>query len=202
MSDAYSPIPELNLLKEFEERVGVHSYADGFSMNGFEYNRKDCLGSSARDPDDAELVDRLIPFAEATASGSFWSLWRCDDRRDLATLPVIFCGDEGDIWVHARNLPQFFRLIPLERDATDEDEDLGEFCPARQEYLTWLARNFGLTLPDAEEEAAITRDAMAEYGWRFAAWLGTFPAWDGVAEELADSLEFDYGIPDPSPRPE
>ncbi|KPC67213.1 hypothetical protein [Streptomyces chattanoogensis] len=201
MTDAYSPIPELNLLKEFEERVGAHRYADGFSLLNFEYNRKDHLGSSSRNPDDAELIDRLIPFAEATAGGSVWALWRHDDRSDLAALPVVFLGDEGDTWVHARDLREFFRLIPVNREFMDEgeEEDLDRLFPDRQQYLAWLHRHFGLTAPDEEEEAALIEAAMGEYGRPFAAWLRRFPSHEGVAEEMTGLLE-DYGIPS-SPEP-
>ncbi|MGW2629669.1 hypothetical protein ACWC2K_10090 [Streptomyces chattanoogensis] len=203
MTDAYSPIPELNLLKEFEERVGAHRYADGFSLLHFAYNRKDHLGSSSRNPDDAELIDRLIPFAEATAGGSVWALWRHDDRSDLAALPVVFLGDEGDTWVHARDLREFFRLLPVNREFLEEgedgEEDLDRLFPDRQQYLAWLNRHFGLTAPDKEEEAAVIEAAMREYGRPFAAWLRTFPSHEGVAEELTGLLA-DYGIP-LSPEP-
>ncbi|GAA2878712.1 hypothetical protein GCM10010517_40800 [Streptosporangium fragile] len=33
---------------------------------------------------------RSVPFTRASDSGSFYALWPCDDREDLATLPVIF----------------------------------------------------------------------------------------------------------------
>ncbi|GHG99421.1 hypothetical protein GCM10018780_26100 [Streptomyces lanatus] len=62
------------------------------------------------------LLDRLIPFAYATHSGSFYALWRCDDRTDLATLPVIFFGDEGDLYVEAANLRELLRTRALEQN--------------------------------------------------------------------------------------
>ncbi|AJT70078.1 hypothetical protein T261_8485 [Streptomyces lydicus] len=35
MTDAYSPVPELNSLKEFDERTGNEFYANGFQLVEF-----------------------------------------------------------------------------------------------------------------------------------------------------------------------
>ncbi|MEV0525127.1 hypothetical protein AB0I66_17030 [Streptomyces sp. NPDC050439] len=44
MPAAYSPIPELNLLKEFHDGPGKAGFSDGFEM--YEYGRRDAgLGS-------------------------------------------------------------------------------------------------------------------------------------------------------------
>ncbi|MFD8383797.1 hypothetical protein ACFV2X_35685 [Streptomyces sp. NPDC059679] len=184
MSNAYSPIPELNLLKEFDDKFGAEGYADGFELR--DYDDKKWLDGWLRDPenpDRAEFFAGLIPFADATGSGSVYALWRCDDRADLADLPVVFLGDEGDVWVHASNLRELFRLLPIERDMAYEDEDLDELFPARQEYLAWLNRNFGLAPPDEDEEEALFKAAMEAFAPQFGTWLGRFTG-EGVVEDM------------------
>lgn len=91
MSDPYSPVPELNLLKELQGRLG-DNYAGEFWLHDT-YGDVSHLGSLK---EVAQFRERLVPFAQANSSGSFFALWRRDDREDLATLPVVFCGDEGD----------------------------------------------------------------------------------------------------------
>ncbi|ADI07116.1 hypothetical protein SBI_03995 [Streptomyces bingchenggensis BCW-1] len=185
MSNAYSPIPELNLLKEFDDKFGAEGYADGFELLDYDDKKKvkGWLGGP-EDPSSAEFYDRLIPFAHATGSGSIYALWRCDDRADLADLPVVFLGDEGEVWVHASNLRELLRLLPVERDYAYEDEDLDELFPARQEYLAWLNRNFGLAPPDEDEEEALFKAAMQAFAPQFATWLGRFTGEDAVKDML------------------
>lgn len=174
MSDEYSPIPELNLLKRFEDEVPCFNLA-GFELR--EYDDKRALDGWLHpdQPNKQEFFDRLIPFANASASGSIYALWRCDDRADLATLPVIFFGDEGDIDVYARDLREFFQLLTVvdEDDLEDADEDdLND----RQAYLDWLDQTFGLAPP--EDEDALLNAAGEEYGRRFAEWMLNFTTED------------------------
>lgn len=174
MSDAYSPIPELNSLKEFQDSLGGQFFAPDFEL--FAYN--DDLDWFCGDAPDAYL-DRLIPFAYATASGSFYALWRCDDRADLATLPVIGFGDEGDLWVEARDLRELFQFLAAE---ADDPEDRARVAPARERYLAWLQQNFGLTPPDGTDDG--DGEDLAEYARRFAVWVSEFASEDLLAHVL------------------
>src|SRR5689334_19351679 len=88
---AYSPVPELNLLKGFQDRVGFEDYAEGFGLT--DYN--DTSGLRAGWSKDPGFLARLVPFAQANGTGSFYALWRLDDRADLAGLPIVVFGDEG-----------------------------------------------------------------------------------------------------------
>ncbi|MEU9126391.1 hypothetical protein AB0C96_42480 [Streptomyces sp. NPDC048506] len=184
MSDAYSPIPELNLLKEFQDGLGGQFFSPGFEL--IEYDRG--LDWFCGDAPDAYL-DRLIPFAYATSSGSYYALWRCDDRTDLATLPVIFFGDEGDLWVEACDLRELFRLLAVE---PDDPEDRARLASARQKYLGWLHQNFGLTPHDGSDGAE--RESLTEYTRRFAVWVSEF-----ASEDLLDDVlsALDVEIPTP-----
>ncbi|MFI0732132.1 hypothetical protein ACH4S9_24525 [Streptomyces sp. NPDC021225] len=173
MSDTYSPIPELNLLKEFDDQC-ADFYSPGFELR--EYNND----SSWLESENPEFDDRVIPFAKATTSGSFYALWRCDDRADLATLPVLFFGDEGDLYVAAHDLRDlFWDLLDEEFDGPPPTRQT--YVDTRQAYLTWLKRHFGPAHPTYDHSP------MEEHGRRFADWLlsvGEEDAADVVIENL------------------
>ncbi|MFI6694732.1 hypothetical protein ACIBLA_23810 [Streptomyces sp. NPDC050433] len=184
MSDAYSPIPELNLLKEFYDQQPC--FSDGFEM--YEYGQPDDVFihwldmAGSQDPELPGHLARLVYFAQATGSGSFYALWRCDDRADLATLPVIRFGDEGDLDVVAIGLRDLFRLLALDDEwfAPDEDED-DDRSMDHHDYVIWLRRTFGLTRP--ENPSTILDAASEAYGRRFADWLRQF-----ASDDIADSV--------------
>ena len=165
---SYSPVPELNLLKAFQEATGRAYYADGFALTDYD----DKSGLSAGWTDDAEFLDGLIPFAEATGSGSFYALWRLDDRADL---PVVVFGDEGGQHVVARTVRELFVLLTFDAEPmVDWDEVTyyrspdDEHRSAHGAYVAWLAQHFGLTPTDDPD--AIVKTAQSEFGERFAAW--------------------------------
>ncbi|MFD4947729.1 hypothetical protein ACFWNT_35725 [Streptomyces sp. NPDC058409] len=165
MADIYSPVPELNLFKEFEDNCS-ESYAQWAGMDDF--------GKMSFLSDDPELVHGLLRFASANGSGSLYALWKRDDRDDLATLPVVLLGDEGGIHIVARNLREFFQLLgALEGDLGCDWEDVfeqdQEELPAQADYLAWLEEKFGLTPPDDAWD--IIEAAQKELGKEWAAWI-------------------------------
>ncbi|WP_310719849.1 hypothetical protein [Streptomyces lydicus] len=184
MSNTYSPVPELNLLKEFQDSLGGQFFAPGFEL--FKYDND--LDWFCGDAPDAYL-DRLIPFAYATSAGSYYALWRCDDRTDLATLPVLFFGDEGDLRVEACHLRGLFRLLAIE---PEDPEDRTRLASARQRYHVWLQQNFGLTPLDSSEDA--DRELLAEYTRRFGAWVSEFASGDLLTHVLG-ALDLDVPTP-------
>ncbi|WP_199844278.1 hypothetical protein [Streptomyces sp. RTd22] len=105
-------------------------------------------------------------------------MWRCDDRTDLADLPVIFsatraiCGSRPAICASCFGCSPLRRTIP--RIATASP-------PARERYLAWLERNFGTG--DAEGEV------LAEYARRFADWVAEF-----ASEDLLDQVVGALGL--------
>ncbi|MGW1616729.1 hypothetical protein ACWCQZ_46525 [Streptomyces sp. NPDC002285] len=148
MSEAYSPIPELNLLKTFEDRIGPVYYSESFELR--DYGADAGLPTWSEHP---EFLCRFIPFARATRSGSDYALWRCDDRADLGTLPVVLVGDEGDLYVIARSLTELFQLLAIDSEPISDRGFLGpesveEHSDGHQEFLTWLDQNFGLGPPE------------------------------------------------------
>jgi hypothetical protein len=171
MSEAYSPIPELNLLKEFDDRIGPVGYSDGFELR--EYGADAGLHTWSGHP---EFLSRFIPFAQATGSGSDYALWRCDDRTDLASLPVVFVGDEGDLYVIARSLTELFQLLaidsePLSHYGFPDPESVEEHSDGHSEFRTWLDQNFGLGPPEDLDALWAERK---EYDDRFRAWASQF----------------------------
>ncbi|WP_327392213.1 hypothetical protein OG533_13185 [Streptomyces sp. NBC_01186] len=165
----YTPMPELDLLREFEDSVDDW-YAPGFELREF-----------GRDDSGYPLAaDRLRTFALATGSGSAYAVWLLDGRTDLATLPVVFLGDEGGINLVARNLREFFRVLAsgwtpvgdwesVEYADEREDED-DDPCPANEEFRAWLRDHFGLEA--AEDPNDIVDAAETELWDAFAEWIG------------------------------
>ncbi|WP_433696848.1 hypothetical protein [Nocardiopsis sp. CA-288880] len=171
MSEAYSPIPELNLLKEFERRIGPVHYSEGFELR--EYGADAGLHTWSEHP---EFLSRFIPFAQANHSGSDYALWRCDDRTDLATLPVVLVGDEGHLYVIARDLRELFRLLAIDSEPVADfgflaPEDVEEHSDGHHEFLTWLKENFGLEPPEDLDALWTGRKKTDD---RFRAWASRF----------------------------
>ncbi|EID52321.1 hypothetical protein [Saccharomonospora xinjiangensis] len=201
MSGSYSPVPELNALKDFQDSLGGRSFAPGFEL--FTYN--DELDWFCGEAPDAYL-DRLVPFAYATSSGSYYALWRCDDRTDLATLPVIFFGDEGDLRVKANDVRELLRLLAVE---PDDPDDRARLACERQRYRVWLRQNLGLTplgdvsdasdvsnasdasdVSDVSGVSGVSDKALAEHTRRFAAWVSEFAS-DALLEHVLAALDLD-----------
>ncbi|BAL91274.1 hypothetical protein AMIS_60540 [Actinoplanes missouriensis 431] len=178
MSAAYSPVPELNLLKDFQDRYGYESYSQSFGLDDW----NDTSGLEAGWSKDPGFLAGLLPFARATGGGSFYALWRIDDRADLATLPVIAFGDEGGEHVVARDLRELFRLLTFDSEPSIGHEDLffyraddEDHSAHHDTFVTWLAGTFGLTpVDDPDEVVAAARD---EFGERFTAWKSRYLDW-------------------------
>lgn len=176
MSEAYSPIPELNLLKEFQDRIGPVYFSEGFELH--EHGRDAGLHTWSEDPD---FLNSFIPFAQANGSGSDYALWRCDDRTDLATLPVVFVGDDGDLYVIARSLTELFQLLAVDSEPFSDTgflapESTEEHSDGHLAYLTWLDQHFGLGPP---EDLDALWTARKEYDDRFRAWASRFVGLSG-----------------------
>jgi hypothetical protein len=171
MSAHYSPVPELNLLAAFQAEVGAENYSECFALTEF----GDTSGIEAGWFKDPSLLAGLIPFAQANGSGSFYALWRIDDRADLATLPVVVFGNEGGQHVVARNLPELFRLVAYDSEImVDWDtayfyrrED-DEHAQGHDRFVAWLEQNFGLA--PADDPDAIIAVAQAELAEAFDIW--------------------------------
>ncbi|GAB3995730.1 hypothetical protein GCM10029992_13770 [Glycomyces albus] len=83
MSEAYSPIPELNLLKEFADRIGPVFYSEGFEL--LEYAADIGLHNWSDHP---EFLSRLVPSRRPTAPAP---TTRCGGTMIGLTLPRCRC---------------------------------------------------------------------------------------------------------------
>jgi hypothetical protein len=175
-------VSELNLLKALDDRLNEF-YADGFELYDYGDSRH-AMGWS-KDP---AFFAGVVPFAQANHSGSAYMLWRADDRPD-AQLPVVVFGDEGGCHVVARNVRELLRLLAFDSeifvdwdeayfyrydvDADDDADDADhDHTPGHAQYVAWLDDQFRLT--PADDPNGIVAAAQAEYGERFAAWVGPF----------------------------
>ncbi|MEQ4723692.1 hypothetical protein [Nonomuraea sp. B19D2] len=171
MSEAYSPIPELNLLKEFEDRIGRVYYSNSFELR--EYGADVGLDTWSEHP---EFLSRFIGFARATRSGSDYALWRCDDRSDLAALPVVLVGDDGDLYVIARSLTELFQLLTIDSEPISDrgfpdPESVEVHSDGHHQFLTWLDQNFGLGPPEDLHALWAERKGCDD---RFRTWASQF----------------------------
>lgn len=175
VSDAYSPVPELNLLKEFEDRGPREYYAAGFELSRF----GKASGAETYSEDKA-FVESFVCFARANRSGSDYAFWRVDDREDLATLPVVVFGDEGGICVVAANVRDLLRQLGCDwhqwaswetAQFTEPDAD-DPPSPRHDEYVAWLKETFGLVPPD--DPNTLHHTAEAEFGARLEAWVDRY----------------------------
>lgn len=178
MDSAFSPVGELNLLSELQERLGGEFISDGFELTDFGEPQHDSWS------DAQEFVEAFLPFAQANGSGSFYAFWRVDDRADLATLPIAAFGDEGGIHLTGRHLRDLLCQLASDRPLSIDWDDAyfaeyegyhreREGAPeAHQSYVAWLKQHFGLApVSDPNDLIKAARD---EFGARFETWIRPF----------------------------
>ncbi|MFM9371192.1 hypothetical protein [Streptomyces sp. Da 82-17] len=189
--DVYSPVPELNLLHAFSSGLADY-FSQGFEMEQF----GSAAGIDTWSADPA-FLDRFRVFGQANGSGSLYAIWRVDDREDLADLPIVAFGDEGGVHLVAATLRDLLQLLACDRcvyvfhdgiSFSGEEEDAADgrgSGEARELYLAWLKRHFGLGAD--EDPGGIVLAAEEAYQTRFVAWMDRYV--DGFAEEHAELLE-------------
>lgn len=169
-----NPVPDaLAKLVNFQNETESGSYCEGF---GLVYDDKGGLKHGwSMEP---AFLDRLMPFARATAGGSFYALWQYEDGIATDELPVVLFGDEGGEFVVAENIQSFLRLLTLDtepmtyRNASyykDEDDESTEYSG---EYRNWLKKHFNLDAIDDED--IVLAPAIAKYQGRFNDWIGQY----------------------------
>ncbi|WP_353160558.1 cell wall assembly protein [Myroides odoratus] len=99
-----------------------------------------------------EFLKAFIPFAEANSSGSVYAFWiNNTEVDDLTQAPIVAFGDEGGVFVVAKNIQELLQIAAYDVEAVvfedefyfqDKEvlEEEGEFNPAEfcTEYLDWL----------------------------------------------------------------
>lgn len=158
------PIPtEIARLWDFESRVGVETYADGFALRGGDVA---ALPNWSADP---VFLASCIEFASANGSGSTYALWLVES--DLSNCPVLVFGDEGGIHVVASTLKDLLALLTYDAEVSvnhsaatyERDIDDYEESENRTKYLVWARGQFVAPIETAEAAADIVARARAKY---------------------------------------
>ncbi|MBC9914623.1 hypothetical protein [Chitinophaga varians] len=165
------PVPTaLVRLLAFQQETGFEEYAQGFGLL-----RDDKSGLQHGWCSEPAFLEKLMPFAQANGSGSFYALWLQHDSTDLNELPVVVFGDEGGEYVVAENINGLLQLLTIDTEPMifeevifykDEDDDYSSSYA--EEYRTWLKENFSLdAITDAE---SIINAAQEKHQAAFDAW--------------------------------
>ncbi len=168
------PVPEaLAKLLAFQEQTGFEYYSEGF---GLHYDDKSGL-QHGWSPDPA-FLDKLMPFAQANGSGSFYALWQYNDTTALDQLPVVLFGDEGGEFIVAENILGLLQLLTIDAEPMtyqsasfykDEEAEPSDYA---DDYRNWLQKHFNLApITDGEE---VISPAQEKYKAAFDAWKEPF----------------------------
>lgn len=167
------PVPDaLARLLAFQQETGFEAYATGFGLR-----RDDKSGLTYGWSADPAFLSRLLPFAQANGSGSFYALWQHNDSTDLNELPVVVFGDEGGEYVVAENIKGLLQLLTIDAEPMiyngidyykDPEEGKEDGSPYAEAYRTWLQENF--QLGPVADAAVIMEPAQAKHQAAFDAW--------------------------------
>lgn len=169
---SYSPVPELNALRDFQAEHGFESYTVGFGLSDT-FGARDDLAPGWSDADGFHA--RLKSFAQATGGGSIYALWQAAD----GTEPVVVFGDEGGIHLVAADVRDLLRILSFDAEPSvdwervyyyKDEED--EPSPAHEDYVTWLKAQ---GLNPLDEADPLVERAQAKYEKEFRTWLEQFP---------------------------
>jgi hypothetical protein len=168
----YAVPPELEKLLAFQEGVaGFGAYSEGF---GLLRDDKGGLKSWSVDP---AFLSRLLPFAAARGTGSFYALWADGKSDNASSFPVIAFGDEGGAHVVAEDVRGLLRLLCLDAEPTIDlggvgyYNDDGRHTEHHDAYVQWLSE---LGLEPAKDPMAIVDAAQAKHKAAFDVWFAAY----------------------------
>ena len=148
-------------------------YSDGF---GVRIDTK--IGLKSGWSKNNDFLNKLLPFARANYSGSFYALWINDNSKPLNQLPVVVFGDEGGEHIVAENILQLLHLITFDVEIS-VNEDSAKFKNRRkkpsenlEKYLEWLKENYNLDR--IEKPETIIKNAQAKYKNSFDEWCSQY----------------------------
>lgn len=177
MFKGYEMSHELKLLKQFQDDFGYY-YAEGFMLRAED---KSAMSSWS---DNADFLGRLIPFATANGTGSFYAIWDDGTNKKLSELPVIVFGDEGGVHIVAENTLQLMHLLTYDTEIT-VDFDKTYFYKSDEyyqesddhlEYTSWLKSNFQLDI--LENPDSIIETAQGKYKEQFDSWFQQYYSYE------------------------
>jgi hypothetical protein len=162
-------------LWDFQSRYGFESYSQCFGLRAFEPDELSSWSGCEED----DYLRALIPFAQASGSGSFYALWVREKNGDLDQSPVVIFGDEGGTHVVAKNAQELLRLIAFDAEPSidldevsfrkDPEEDPSEHVDT---YKQWLKARLGL-LPINDPNESV-KSAQAEFKADYDAWTAKY----------------------------
>ena len=163
---------------ELDELLAFDDSADGsYYSDGFELIADDKSGLSSWSEDE-QFQSALIPFAQATGSGSFYALW-AGAGAEPSAMPVVVFGDEGGVHVVAENVRALLRLLTFDCEPMVDTKKVlfhkgktHDPTDAHHDYVAWLGRTFGL--PPVESASEIVEPAQAKHKAAFDAWMARF----------------------------
>jgi hypothetical protein len=178
VKSAYSPVPTLNALHEFQEAHGYENYSEGFGLTKFD----DKSGLKAGWSEKPAFLAALIPFAQANGSGSFYALWNTGASKDMNEWPVVVFGDKGGEHVVASNVLELLRLITFDDEPLVEHDKVTFYkgkdhraSPEAKAYQRWLKATFN-ALPPTDHDALVA-SAQKKHQAAFNAWKRRFLKW-------------------------
>ncbi len=129
----------------------------------------------------------IIPFAQATHSGSFYAFWAKDDTKDLNQAPIVVFGDEGGIHIIADNINELLQIIAIDVEPMVDDEEVFFIDDEEDDYIEedeeessskhidsfkeWLQRDLNLTPFTKDEIAPAIEKAQQKHQKDFETWL-------------------------------
>jgi len=171
-------IPDaLAKLAKFEEEIGRIWYSRGFEISPNSRRSGVNSWSTAR-----EFLNALFPFALANGSGSMYALWNEGKSDDPNEWPIVAFGDEGGVWIVAKNLLGLFALLTRDADPMIDYEGVDyyrsakdqEFSEGRTQFLDWLRGTFQIT--PIEDAAPLISAAQFALQDRFDRWMSGYVA--------------------------
>ncbi|WP_118975701.1 hypothetical protein [Taibaiella koreensis] len=166
-------IPDaMEQLIHFQNNIsGFEYYAQGFGL--FVDNKSGLRSWSENEA----FLERLIPFAQANGSGSFYTFWDNGTGKPLEAMPILVFGDEGGVHIVAEDFRQLLQLLTYDTEISvdfetayfykhEEDHEPSDDQPAFRE---WLKEN--CNLDPVQEPNQTIKAAQDKYQQPFEVWF-------------------------------
>ncbi len=152
-----------------------------YYSEGFELIVDDKYGLSTWS-DNPLFLNRLIPFAQADGTGSFYAIW-VNEKKDLSTSPIVIFGSEGGYHIVACHLLELLQLLSLDVEPMVDldgvyyykDDANYEQSPGLRKFKKWLRLHYPVS-PISNNFAAenIIDNAQKCYQEKFWKWTNLF----------------------------
>ncbi|OWQ44380.1 hypothetical protein CDL60_25015 [Roseateles noduli] len=172
------PVPDsLLALLRFQDEIGYGNYSAALTLTADDHD-----GLRHGWSGDPAFLSRLIPFARATASGSFYALWNPDPSHPPMPdrWPVVAFGDEGGEWIVARDVRELLRVSTCDVEPRIDFDRIHYFrsehhyrkSDGLDAYIEWLREH--LQIAPVDDPEAILAAAQQEWQDDFERWIEPF----------------------------